>query len=223
MEKSREEWNTRHKQLRSLLEEESNHRRAIELFVLQHAEVHAGRMSAAGEHSFEDDVLDGLADDQLRRVPDGMEHSIAWILWHLARIEDVTMNVLVAGADQVLNREDWREKLGVSFIHTGNMMSLREMQELSEGLDIDQLKSYRMVVGRETEAMVKRFNPGDLDRKTPPSRLARLSDEGAVIEQAKGLLEYWGKRTVAGLLLMPPTRHCFVHLNEAMKIKGIVA
>jgi hypothetical protein len=222
MEKKRAEWNSRHKQLRSLLEEGSNHRKGIDLFVLQHAEVHARDMSSAGEHSFQDDVLDGLAGDQVRRVPDGMEHSIAWTLWHLARIEDVTMNVLVAGEDQVLNCEGWREKLGVSFVHTGNMMSLDEIQELSEGLDLDQLTNYRLAVGRETEAMAKRLGPGDLDMKTPPSRLARLSEEGAVIEEAKGLLEYWGKRTVAELLLMPPTRHCFVHLNEALKIKAKV-
>jgi hypothetical protein len=29
----------------------------------------------------------------------------------------------------------------------------------------------------------------------------------------------WSKRTVAGLLPMPPTRHNFLHLNEALRIK----
>jgi hypothetical protein len=32
-------------------------------------------------------------------------------------------------------------------------------------------------------------------------------------------VDYWSRRTVAGLLLMPPTRHCFLHLNEALRIK----
>jgi hypothetical protein len=43
--------------------------------------------------------------------------------------------------------------------------------------------------------------------------------EGAVVEDAKGLIDYWSKRKISGLLLMPPTRHCFIHLNEALKIK----
>jgi hypothetical protein len=32
-------------------------------------------------------------------------------------------------------------------------------------------------------------------------------------------VDYWSKKTIAGLLLMPPTRHCILHLNEAMRIK----
>jgi hypothetical protein len=34
-----------------------------------------------------------------------------------------------------------------------------------------------------------------------------------------GIVDYWGSRTIAGLLLMPPTRHNFTHLNEARMLK----
>jgi hypothetical protein len=37
------------------------------------------------------------------------------------------------------------------------------------------------------------------------------------------VLEYWGGLTYAGLLLMPPTRHNFIHLNEALRVKKKVA
>lgn len=50
-------------------------------------------------------------------------------------------------------------------------------------------------------------------------RLQRLKDEGAVLEGADWLIKYWSGLTVAGLLLMPPTRHNFVHLNEAISVK----
>jgi hypothetical protein len=46
-----------------------------------------------------------------------------------------------------------------------------------------------------------------------------MRDEGAVVEAARGLLDYWGKRNIAGLLLMPATRHNLVHLNEALQLK----
>lgn len=52
-----------------------------------------------------------------------------------------------------------------------------------------------------------------------PSRLQRVLDEGAVVEAARDLTEYWGRRDIAGLLLMPATRHNLVHLNESLKIK----
>jgi hypothetical protein len=49
--------------------------------------------------------------------------------------------------------------------------------------------------------------------------LQQVLDEGAVVQEAQGLLDYWGGLNIAGLLLMPPTRHNFVHLNEALRIK----
>jgi hypothetical protein len=44
-------------------------------------------------------------------------------------------------------------------------------------------------------------------------------DEEAVVEAARGVVDYWGRLNIAGLLLMPPTRHCFVHLNESLRLK----
>jgi hypothetical protein len=39
-------------------------------------------------------MLGGLADDDMRRRPEGM-NSLAWILWHVARAEDVAVNLVV--------------------------------------------------------------------------------------------------------------------------------
>jgi len=44
-------------------------------------------------------------------------------------------------------------------------------------------------------------------------------DEGAVVEAARPIADYWAKRNVASLLLMPATRHNLVHLNEALELK----
>ena len=75
--------------------------KTLELFLSQHAMLHSGKMAKSGLWSFEDEVLDGLSDEQVRAIPQDGEHSIVWILFHLARIEDITMNMLVAGADQL--------------------------------------------------------------------------------------------------------------------------
>jgi hypothetical protein len=63
--------------------------------------LHSAQMAQAGLWSFEDEVLQGLADPDLRRIPPDEEHSITWVLWPLARIEDVTMNLLVASRPQL--------------------------------------------------------------------------------------------------------------------------
>jgi len=216
---SHREWNARQKKLRTLLSTSNSYSQAIQLFLQQHAEVHSSVMSSSGTLSFEDEVLVDLTEVQMRKMPDRMDHSIAWIIWHLARIEDVTMNMLVAGTEQLFSRDDWKPKLGISALHTGNAMPKSEIADLSKIINIDNLRNYRVAVGRQTEKIAKQLDPGELDQKVSPSRLDLLMQEGAVVIEAKGLIDYWSKRTAAGLLLMPPTRHCFIHLNEAARIK----
>ena len=219
METARKNWNARQKKLRTLLSDPISCRPAIDLFLQQHAEIHSEIMSSAGTLSFEDEVLTDMTDAQIRELSDRMDHSIAWIIWHLARIEDVTMNMLVAGSEQVFKRDSWKAKLDVSFTHTGNAMTKSEIVELSNDIDIDELRNYRVAVGRQTEKIVEQLNPEEIDQRVSPSRLDRVMQEKAVVKAAKGLIDYWSKRNVAGLLLIPPTRHCFVHLNEAARIK----
>lgn len=219
MDPARKNWNSRQRQLRTSLTNPRIYHQAIDLFLQQHAEVHSGIMSSVGSLSFEDEAIDGLADYQLRRIPDRMDHSIVWILWHLARIEDVTMNMLVAGKKQVFDTGNWSGRLKVSCIHTGNAMSEGEIIELSNEMNIDQLKKYRAAVGRQTEKIVIQLDSAELYQKVSSFRLDLVLQERAVVEDAKGIVDYWRKRTIAGLLLMPPTRHCFIHLNEALKIK----
>ena len=219
MDTARKNWNARQKELRTLFSDPLNYPQAVDLFLQQHAKVHSGIMSAVGSLSFEDEVINDMTDNQIRCIPDRMDHSIVWILWHLARIEDVTMNMLVAGSKQVFDRGKWLGKLKVSLIHTGNAMSIREITELSNRIDIVQLRKYRVAVGRQTEKIVKQLDSAKIDQKVSSTRLDLILQERAVIEDAKGLISYWSKRTIAGLLLMPPTRHCFIHLNEALKIK----
>ena len=74
-------------------------------------------------------------------------------------------------------------------------------------------------MGRRTREVVAQLQPGDLKQKVDPARLEQVRAEGAVVEAAWGIAEYWGKRNFAGLLLMPATRHNLVHLNEILKLK----
>jgi hypothetical protein len=129
------------------------------------------------------------------------------------------MNMLVAGTPQLLVDGGWFERMKAPARDTGNAMSAVEIADFNARIDIPALRAYRLAVGRRTRAIVKKLRPGDFKRKTDPARLARVQAEGAVLPSEQWLAGYWGGLTVAGLLLMPPTRHSLVHLNEALKIK----
>ncbi len=61
--------------------------------------------------------------------------------------------------------------------------------------------------------MKKRFRKGSL---------SRIFEEGGVLDHPDSiwLIDFWGKKDVAGIILMPITRHQLVHLNDCVKIKN---
>jgi len=209
----------RQTELRSVLGHMEQYDQAIQLFFHQHAMLHSAKMAGTEPWSFEDEILDDITDEQFRSIPAKGEHSIAWAFWHIARIEDVCMNLLVAGSPQVLHQDDWLARMRVSVQETGNAMGPAGIAELSAHLDLQVLRAYRLVVGRRTCSIIADLSPQDLKRKVEPARLQRVLDEGAVLEPAHGLIDYWGRRDIAGLLLMPASRHLLVHLNEALQIE----
>jgi hypothetical protein len=223
MDPNRKLWNEQQKKLRQALESaalsETDRTELVELFLHQHAMLHDPAVSGGRGFSFEAQVWDGLSETGARLIPPGEEHSVAWAIWHLARIEDVTMNLLLVGRPQLLLEAGWLERMGVPFRDTGNAMGSAEIARLSTTIDLKALRAYRRAVGESTRRNVQELKPGMLNVKVDPARLEQARLEGAVTEAAVGLLEYWGGLTLAGLLLMPPTRHNFVHLTEAVNIK----
>lgn len=219
MNPDRRDWNADHRQLRRALAT-NDPSLAIDLFLGLHARLHSRRMSGSGLWSFEDEIWHGLSEADARRRPPGEEHSIAWTFLHIARIEDITMNVLVAGTGQLFLREDWARRMNTTIRHSGNKLDAAQMDELGERIQIDALRTYRMEVGRATRQVVKKLLPQELNHQVDPARLQALLDDGAVNPDAMEIIDYWSTRTIAGLLLMPPTRHSFLHLNEARRIKS---
>jgi hypothetical protein len=219
MDPNRKRWSQQQQALHRALSRPDHYQKAIELFLSQHAMLHSAKMARSRLWSFEDEVWQDTTDGMARCIPRGADHSIAWCIWHLARIEDVTMNLLVAGSPQLAHRDDWLKRMKITVRDTGNAMDKASVARLSATIDIGALRAYRLAVGRRTREIVKRLEPEQLKQKVDPARLQQVMAQGAVVEAASGIADYWGRRTIAGLLLMPPTRHNFIHLNEALRIK----
>lgn len=218
MNPNRQHWNASHQKLHRALST-ADRSAATELFLSLHAMVHTAQMSKSGLWSFEDEVTCDLSADQLRQIPRGGEHSIAWIMFHLTRCEDITMNMLVAGAEQLFTQNDWANKMNVQITHSANSMDDESMAKFSAQINIKALKAYRIAVGRRTRQIVKKLKAEGYQKPVDPLRAQKVMEAGAVSPDAMEIMHYWASRTIAGLLLMPPTRHCFLHWNEALKIR----
>ncbi len=214
-------WNSQQTLLRTILTQPGHFADAIKLCLEQHAMVHSAVVSSLPETTFEDQLWDGLTETAFRTMPTDKDATIAWNIWHITRIEDITMNILVAGDNQVINNGDYLTKMKVTVRDTGNAMIDEEIIDLSTKLNMDELRNYRIAVGKKTREIIRTFQPDDLKRKIKSDRLQRILDEGAVlnVEASKWLIDFWGRKTVAGILLMPATRHLMVHISDSLRLK----
>lgn len=214
-------WGFNQKRLRDIFVKADKFPEAIHLCLEQHAMVHTSEMSQSSAVTFEDELWESLHKDTFCTMPTIKDETIAWSLWHITRIEDITMNILVSNETQIIYKENWLEKLGVTVCETGNSMTDEEIMDLSSRLNMQELRQYRIAVGRKTREIITSLQPADLKGKIKADRLQRILEEGAVlnVEGANWLIEFWGRKNVAGILLMPVTRHQMVHLNAAMHLK----
>ncbi|WP_019913694.1 DinB family protein [Paenibacillus sp. HW567] len=219
---ARKVWNAKHKQLTGIITKPEEHANAVALFLEQHARLYASDGSDPQQITYEDELLQELSEQTMRSYPvhtPDSRNSVVWHLWHSARIEDITMNLLVADGEQVLRSEQYADRLHIPFHDSGNGMEEQEVAELSSGIHIDALLAYRKDVAARTRSIITALLPGQFRAKPGPAQIRRITDEGAVKASEQWLIDYWGGKTTAGLVLMPATRHNFVHLNKAMRIK----
>ena len=59
-------------------------------------------------------LLDGLSDDDLAHRPTADANSIAWLVWHLARVQDDHV-ADVAGLEQVYTAQGYADRFGLPF------------------------------------------------------------------------------------------------------------
>ncbi len=186
---------------------------AIDFFLLRYKDLHGVLV---------DDLLRGLTDAQVRGRPQPGVNTVAWLLWHMARIEDVGVNRFVADRPQVLDAA-WLRRLGLARRDVGTGMSDAEVDELSARVDLGALRGYWDAVTRATLEVVEGLRGADLSAPVPPERVKRVAfEEGAVAPGAEWLAEFWaGHRTRGWLLSQTPLLHVYGHVFEARVAKGL--
>lgn len=204
----------KHKQLQKMIRKAEELEEAKKLFLDIHATLHLASVSNTSFNEV-DQLVSDLTNAQYTIMPTKADETIAWVFWHLARIEDITINVLVARQDTIFNK-DWQQRLHVVVKDTGNAMSDDEIIEFSKTIQIQELLAYRNAVGKRTREVVAKLQVEDMKRKVKQADLQRIEDMGGVTSHpdSKWLLDFWGKKDVAGILLMPPLRHAMLHLND---------
>jgi uncharacterized damage-inducible protein DinB len=121
-------------------------------------------------------AVNGLSQEQLRRRPLGIGNSIAWLVWHLTRVQDDHV-ADAAGTEQVWTAKGFFEdfRLPLAPHDTGFGHSFDEVDQVR--LTASQLTAYYDAVHEATTRYVKGLTDDDLDRVVdtrwdPPVTLA---------------------------------------------------
>jgi hypothetical protein len=111
-----------------------------------------------------EDVLDGLDDETLGARLDPDANSIAWLVWHLTRIQDDHV-AKAFGVEQVWLTEGWAERFALPFRVTdhGYGHSSEQVAALS-GVTGALLSGYHEAVWEHTVELLRPVTEADLDR-----------------------------------------------------------
>lgn len=149
------------------------------------------------EHS--DELTDGLTDEVSFYRPTEDANSIAWLIWHSARGQDLQV-ADIAGVDQVWTSEGWVDRFGLDLPRTdmGYGHSSAEVAKVRVGADL--LAGYYQAVHAMT-----------LDYVTT------LTDEelGRIVDKN------WDPPVTASARLVSIIDDCAQHLGQAAYLRGI--
>src|ERR1700757_4950064 len=108
-------------------------------------------------------AVNGLDDDRLLYRPNGSGNSIAWLIWHLARIQDDHMAEL-AEHEQVWTTESWYDKFGLPFDKsaTGFGQSSEEVSDVKATTEL--LTGYYDAVHEKTIEFIKTLDDKDYQK-----------------------------------------------------------
>jgi hypothetical protein len=140
-------------------------------------------------------VVEDLGADDLAWRPDPEANSIAWLIWHLTRIEDDHLSE-VAGAEQAWIADDWVGRFDLPFPPEDHGFGHTAEQVGQVRASADLLAGYHAAVAERSRAYVGSLAPDDLDRIVderwdPPVSLgARLVSVVGEIHQHVGQAAY---------------------------------
>jgi hypothetical protein len=188
-----------------------------ELLLMEHALIHSAAVATAADTQVAEIIWSRTNDGERRKRPPG-HNSIAWIMWHLARVEDVDVNAMLRGEPELLDREVWLPRLGVEARDIGTGASDDEVDVFSQQIDLGALKEYRDAVGRESREWLMEADLGQLDELIDVD--ARRSETPPYFdpERAAWMRSTGGGRQAASFWTWGVIGHSLVHLGEAAHV-----
>ncbi|HXH20461.1 MAG TPA: DinB family protein [Dehalococcoidia bacterium] len=116
-------------------------------------------------HNTTVDAVRELTPEQLNFRPEG-HYSIAWVLWHMVRSEDVILRLMVQRKPELWAEGGWAAKLGLPERGQGTGHTLEQAREI-EIRDLPLFLDYAGAVWADVDAYLAGLTEADLDKMHP--------------------------------------------------------
>ena len=146
-------------------------------------------------------AIDGVTLDQLTERPAADANTIAWLVWHLARVQDSHIAELL-DADQLWVSDDWAARFGLEPdpSNTGYGHSPAEVETVRpESPEV--LLEYVDAVTARTRTVLQSLTPTDLDR---------------VVDRR------WDPPVTLGVRLVSVANDSLQHAGQAAYVRGLL-
>lgn len=163
-----------------------------------------------------------INDDHMRLCQHNL-NSISWILWHLARCEDVAINRIIANQHEVLDTENFIKRLKVTRRDIGTSMTYQEVVELSNHIDLDSLRNYNTAVATKTQKIIQNLIPEELNLIPDPEHLNKiLFEEGALNKNSEWVADHYSNKTKGWFLGHLGLTHPRGHLGQIILLRKLL-
>lgn len=144
-------------------------------------------------------TLQGVDDEALVRRPAGSGNSMAWLIWHLSRVEDAQL-ASAAGLKQVWTSQGFAGRFGLPLPErdTGYGHSTGQVDAVHAPPEL--LVEYHDAVHRQTVEFLKTLGDEDLDR---------------IVDTR------WEPPVTLGVRLVSTIADCLQHVGQAAYAKGL--
>jgi hypothetical protein len=146
-----------------------------------------------------DELTAGLTDDQANYQPSSEANSIAWLIWHSARVQDVQL-APIAGIEQVWIQDGWVDRFGLDLPRNDTGYGHGPDEVVKVQAPVELLAGYYHAVHTMTLDFVARVTAGDL---------ARIVDRN------------WDPPVTASARIVSIIDDCAQHLGQAAYVLGI--
>lgn len=171
--------------------------------------------------SFLPGLRENLSEKAFRERPVPGTQPISWLLWHIARVEDIGLSRFVWDAPQLLN-EDWQKRMNSTIPHYGTSMTDEETAEFGARVKLEGLHDYHRAVYARTKEQLAKLDETRLGRVLDESTVLRIvRDEGMASEVAQWVTPHYVGKTIGWTLCHFGLTHNFRHFGQIVTVRKI--